>query len=77
MAGSLNVSVEQMIGNAALVESIPLKEFETEAAGAYTLNDIREELLRPGRDPRDKFVAPQFRDDVRDIGDLKEGMVLE
>src|SRR5690606_30274082 len=31
----------------------------------------------PGRDPRDTFEAPAFREDVREIGDLKEGMVLE
>ena len=30
-------------------------------AGAYTLNDILEELKKPGRDPRDKFVAPVSR----------------
>ena len=43
----------------------------------YTLSDIREELRKPGRDPRDKFVAPEFHDDVREIADLKPGMVLE
>ena len=43
----------------------------------YTLGDIREELRKPGRDPRDKFVAPQWRDDVKEIADLKPGMTLE
>ena len=47
------------------------------AAGVYTLNDILEELRKPGRDPRDKFVAPSFKDDVKEIGDLQEGMALE
>ena len=41
----------------------------------YTLGDIREELRKPGRDPREKFVAPQWRDDVREIADLKPGMI--
>ena len=31
----------------------------------------------PGRDPREQFVAPNFKDDVHEIGDLKPGMVLE
>jgi protein Tex len=31
------------------------------AAGVCTLNDILEELRKPGRDPRDKFVAPSFK----------------
>ncbi len=43
----------------------------------YTLNDILEELRKPGRDPRDKFVAPSFRDEVREIADVQPGMVLE
>jgi uncharacterized protein len=43
----------------------------------YTLGDIREELRKPGRDPRDKFVAPKWREDVREIADLKPGMTLE
>src|SRR5947209_2514974 len=43
----------------------------------YILGDIREELRKPGRDPRDKFVAPKWREDVREIADLKPGMALE
>ena len=45
--------------------------------GVYTLNDILEELKKPGRDPRDKFVAPRFSDDVKELADLKPGMALE
>jgi uncharacterized protein len=45
--------------------------------GAFTLNDILAELRKPGRDPRDKFVAPSFNEDVRSIADVKAGMVLE
>jgi uncharacterized protein len=41
------------------------------------VNDILEELRKPGRDPRDKFVAPSFRDEVREIADVQTGMVLE
>src|ERR1041385_2447179 len=43
----------------------------------YTLGDIREELRKPGRDPREKFVAPKWREDVKEIADLQPGMVLE
>ncbi len=45
--------------------------------GVYTLNDILEELKKPGRDPRDKFVAAKFNDDVKELADLKPGMALE
>ncbi|MBL8295897.1 MAG: S1 RNA-binding domain-containing protein, partial [Bryobacterales bacterium] len=43
----------------------------------FTFKDIVEELRKPGRDPRDKFVAPSFRDDVKSISDLQPGMTLE
>ena len=46
-------------------------------AGTYTLNDILEELRKPGRDPRDRFVAPAFQESVREISDLQPAMMLE
>ena len=47
------------------------------SAGTYTLNDILEELRKPGRDPRDKFVAPSFSEKVREFSDVQPEMVLE
>src|SRR6202012_2970250 len=38
---------------------------------------ILEELRKPGRDPRERFVAPAFQEGVREIGDLQPGMTLE
>jgi uncharacterized protein len=76
IAASAGVPVAELIENEQRVNAIDFKALETEA-GRYTLADIREELLRPGRDPRAQFVAPQFRDDVREVVDLKEGMELE
>jgi uncharacterized protein len=76
MAASLSISVAELIENHTHVNAIDLKTFEAEA-GKYTVGDIREELLKPGRDPRDKFVVPKFREDVKDVADLKEGMELE
>ena len=74
IARSLSVPVEQLIGQPALLEKV---DKDGLAAGVYTLNDVLEELRRPGRDPRDKFLAPSFKDDVKEIGDLQEGMELE
>jgi len=76
MAASLGVTVGDLIENSEKVGALDLKAFEAEA-GRYTVQDIREELLKPGRDPRDKFVVPKFRDDVKEIGDLTDGMELE
>ena len=32
---------------------------------------------KPGRDPRKTFVAPSFKEDIREIADLQPGMILE
>jgi len=76
LAGTLTVAVADLIGNSERVNAADFKALEGEA-GKFTLSDIREELLRPGRDPRDKFVAPKFREDVKQVVDLQEGMELE
>ncbi len=44
--------------------------------GEYTLNDIIQELEKPGRDPRDEGDGPVFRQDVLSMEDLEEGMKL-
>jgi len=78
IARNLNIPIEQLVSEVtahpALLEKIDKSGL---AAGVYTLNDILEELRKPGRDPRDKFLAPSFKDDVKEIGDLQVGMTLE
>jgi uncharacterized protein len=77
MAASLAVPVATLAANAELIHSLDLQHFVDEQVGVLTLQDIREELLKPGRDPRAQFVMPQFRDDVTSLAHLQEGMVLE
>jgi uncharacterized protein len=77
IAASLGVSVKELIGKPDLIEKVKLEGFQTETVGMYTLGDIREELRKPGRDPREQFVAPKWREDVREIADLTPGMTLE
>jgi uncharacterized protein len=74
IAKSLCVPIEQLITQPTLLEKVDRSKL---AAGVYTLNDILEELRKPGRDPRDTFLAPSFNDKVKDIGDLQVGMTLE
>jgi len=45
--------------------------------GVPTLNDMIEELIKPGRDPRDELPPPLLHEDVLDINDLKPGMILD
>ena len=44
--------------------------------GKATLNDIIEEIKKPGRDIRESGVKPILRKDVMQLEDLEEGMVL-
>lgn len=44
--------------------------------GQYTLNDIVEELKKPGRDFRDSMPKAFLRNDILKITDLKENMIL-
>ncbi len=77
MAAALNVAVNDLIENKELISSLKLEDFVTDTVGIPTLKDIREELLRPGRDPRKSFKIPKFRPDVKEMADLKPGMALE
>jgi uncharacterized protein len=77
IAQSLGVPVPDLITKPELVEKVKIEGFQTETVGIYTLTDIREELRKPGRDPRDKFAVANFREDVREIKDLTPGMILE
>ena len=45
--------------------------------GLPTLNDIMENLEKPGLDPRDALPAPILRHDVLKIEDLETGMILQ
>ncbi|MCB0300808.1 MAG: S1 RNA-binding domain-containing protein, partial [Calditrichaeota bacterium] len=45
--------------------------------GEPTLEDILNDLEKPGRDPRDEMPKPIFKSDVLNIEDLREGMVLK
>ncbi|MCK6527947.1 RNA-binding transcriptional accessory protein [Myxococcota bacterium] len=76
MAGDLGVPLPDLVGNEDLVGRIPWERYVSGDLGAPTLQDILDELRRPGRDPRRAFEAVRFRDDVTEIAHLSEGMEL-
>lgn len=77
MAADAGLPLEALIGNEAAIARIPLSRYESESVGALTLRDILDELRKPGRDPRDAFEPPAFREDVCTIEDVRPGMTLE
>ncbi len=77
MAKDLGVPVHSLVGDATLAARIDLGRYVGGDVGEPTVRDILAELARPGRDPRDAFEPPRFRDDVRTLEDLKPGLALE
>ena len=49
---------------------------EYSVVGVPTVTDIVNELIKPGRDPRDELPPTMLRSDVMDMGDLKPGMEM-
>ncbi len=60
------------------LQSLPMQELAQEiGCGVPTLEDILEQLQRPGRDPREDAPAPVLRSDVLKMEDLTVGMRLK
>ncbi|WP_035359489.1 Tex family protein [Edaphobacter aggregans] len=74
IAQSLNTPIDVLIQSPQLLTRIDATQL---SAGSFTVTDILEELRKPGRDPRDQFIAPSFSESVREFTDVQPGMVLE
>jgi uncharacterized protein len=76
MAQDLGCSVPDLLQNPARRASIKLEKYVTPEVGLPTLQDIVNEIAKPGRDPRKQFEAFAFSDEAVKIQDLKPGMKL-
>jgi uncharacterized protein len=75
----VNLSVDASLAarDAVLSQLQPTAELAAElGTGLPTLEDIIEQLIRPGRDPRSDLPAPILRNDVLTLADLQTGMIL-
>ncbi len=76
MAKNAGVTVAELAGNSELAGRLNAQDYVTDTAGLPTINDIIEELKKPGRDPRSVFQSFSFDESVSSMGDLKENMLL-
>lgn len=76
MAQDLGCSVPELLQNPARRAAIKLEKYVTPEVGLPTLQDIVNEIAKPGRDPRKQFEAFAFSDEAVKIEDLKPGMKL-
>ncbi|WP_347359732.1 Tex family protein [Bdellovibrio sp.] len=74
MAKDLGVSLSDVIGEGAK-KLVSQRTKWAQLVGEFTFDDIVKELEKPGRDPRDPFKVFQYRDDIMEVKDLKEGMI--
>ena len=81
LMNSLEITVGNTADTAAKLRGLSAADKEKLAAeigiGELTLNDIIDELMRPGRDPREDMPKPILRSDVLEMKDLEVGMVLK
>jgi uncharacterized protein len=75
MAKDQGCSVGDLLADADRRDRIVPERYVSEGVGRPTLDDILDELARPGRDPRPEFEAFAFAD-VHSLSDLRSGMVL-
>ncbi len=76
MAADAGCAVAELIGNQSATAGIRLQDYITDEVGLPTLQDIVEELIKPGRDPRQQFEIFSFAEGVQKMDDLSEGMNL-
>ena len=76
MAKDLKCTVNELIADKDLRRKINISDYVTPVVGLPTLQDIMQELEKPGRDPRKAIKVFEFDKNVRTIADLREGMIL-
>ncbi len=76
LARKLKLPVKELIGNRTLLRLQKPEDWVTEEIGIYTIKDILNELEKPGRDPRGAIKSFSFDPNIKQITDLKAGMVI-
>ena len=76
MASDLGVTTRELVGNQELCDRIDPSDYVDGNIGLPTINDIIQELRKPGRDPRESAQEFEFAHDIKSIDDLNTGMEL-
>lgn len=76
MAKDQKCSVTELMGSKELRAKIDISKYVTDKVGLPTLQDIMQELDKPGRDPRQQLKVFEFSKDVKELEDVKPGMLL-
>ena len=74
MAQDMGANINELVGEGAK-KLLAARTKWASIVGEYTFDDMLKELEKPGRDPRDPYKVFQFKDDIFEVKDLKEGMI--
>ncbi len=77
IAADLNVPLTDITRIPDQIQNLDIRKYVTADVGEPTLADIKNELLKPGRDPRAEFRYATFNEEIKEITDLAPGMILE
>ena len=69
--------VDELMGQPDKIRTLKPELFTKDGVGIITVKDIFQELEKKGRDPRPTFKVAKLNAEVKDIKDLKEGMLLQ
>jgi uncharacterized protein len=76
IATDLKCKLTDVVRNEELVSKVDFQKYVTGKIGLPTLNDIKKELLKPGRDPRKPIKIFEFAQGIFSIEHLQVGMEL-
>ena len=76
MAADLGTGTRNLVGSEDLCSKIQAEYYIEDDFGLPTINDIINELKKPGRDPRANAAEFSFAEDIHSIEDLVQGMEL-
>jgi uncharacterized protein len=75
MAVDMGIALTDLVGKPEKVQAIDPKKYVSETLGLHTLQDILQELRKPGLDPRPEATVFRFAD-IFSMEDLREGMIV-
>ncbi|MGD9974956.1 MAG: Tex family protein [Desulfatirhabdiaceae bacterium] len=76
MAADLGCGIADLMADPGRRKAISIQKYVSDQVGLPTLQDILDELAKPGRDPRDRFETVEFAGGIDKIGDLAPGLKL-
>lgn len=76
MAKDQGCTVAELMADKNIRQRIDINKYVSGTVGLPTLEDIMTELDKPGRDPRQQLKVFEFSNEVKELTDVREGMVL-